>query len=201
MPTMALQMSKESPHVGLNLVFLLPGGFICSASFKGTSTRITRITPVAFPATSFSSALSADTMNRVQPSSPPSAQAYVPWPTSTRSVTSPPSRTRATPVPDAFATQIAPSASRVHPSGVISVNCAQTRRFSSVPSGRMSNAVYRRPNDSPTIRRRPSGVITLPFGNSMSSAATSTVPSGRTSASAAFWRVPRAQISKPKLPT
>ncbi len=41
----------------------------------GTPTRIIRITPVAFPAISFSFALSAETMNSVQPSSPPSAHA------------------------------------------------------------------------------------------------------------------------------
>ena len=41
----------------------------------GTSTRMVRITPVAVPAHTFSSALSADKRNNVQPSSPPSAHA------------------------------------------------------------------------------------------------------------------------------
>ena len=41
----------------------------------GTSTRIVRITPVPLPATSASSELSAERMNNVRPSSPPSAQA------------------------------------------------------------------------------------------------------------------------------
>ena len=55
----------------------------------------------------------------------------------------------------------------------------------SVPSSAMSNAVRRRPKLSATISVRPSGVITVPFGNIRPSAAACTEPSGSTRASVA----------------
>ena len=78
---------------------------------------------------------------------------------------------------------------------------AQTRRPRSEPSASMSKAVKRGPKVSPTIKVRPSGVITVPLGNESSSATTRAAPSGVTRISAAgccssFWC-----RSKPKLPT
>ena len=90
-----------------------------------------------------------------------------------------PSRTRTTTLLAASANQIAPSASSVHPSGMTSPSSAHTRRSCSVPSSAMVNAVTRRAIVSPTIRVRPSGVMTLPFGNSNPSAATDDVTAGR----------------------
>ena len=52
------------------------------------------------------------------------------------------------------------------------------RRSLSEPFASIVKAVYRAPAVSPTISVRPSGVITEPFGNSISSAATAAVPSG-----------------------
>ena len=57
------------------------------------------------------------------------------------------------------------------------------------------------PAVSPTIRVPPSGVITEPFGNSMSSATGVAVPSGSTRTSVAGAGSAKAIRSKPKLPT
>ena len=51
------------------------------------------------------------------------------------------------------------------------------------PSAPIVNAVSRPPNDSPTMSVEPSGVITMPFGNAMSSAATRCEPSRSTASS------------------
>jgi hypothetical protein len=62
---------------------------------------------------------------------------------------------------------------------------AQFRRFERPPSCAMSKAVMRLAKVSPTISVLPSGVITAPFGNIRSSAASTTVPSGSARASRA----------------
>ena len=98
------------------------------------------------------------------------------------------------------------------PSGTRWPISAHTRRSVSPPSSVIVNAVSRRPIDSATIIVRPSGVITAPFGNFMSSATTVIEPSGSTrvmTAAGISARLagpsPRSSIhgsrSKPKLPT
>ena len=58
------------------------------------------------------------------------------------------------------------------------LSVAHTRRFDSVPSSPRSNAVSRPPSVSATISVRASGVMTVPFGNMRSSAATVAVAVG-----------------------
>ncbi len=137
----------------------------------------------------------------MRPSSPPSAHANVRWPASIRSRTAPPSRIRTTTLLPASANQIAPSASSVHPSGMTSPSSAHTRRPWSAPSGAIVKAVTRRAIVSPTISVRPSGVMTLPFGNSNPSAATDTSPPAVTRASTVARRGSPVLRSKPKFPT
>src|SRR5680860_1664365 len=74
----------------------------------------------------------------------------------------------------ASAIQIAPSASRQQPSGAAPSTVAQVRRSVSEPSDCTVNALSRAANDSPMINVPPSGVMTVPFGNARSSAATLT---------------------------
>jgi hypothetical protein len=140
---------------------------------------------------------------RVRRSSPPSVQAYAlsDSPTDTRSVTTPPSRTRMRSPLIGSANQIAPSASRQMPSGMAPSTRAYSRRSCSVPSSAIRNAVSPPPALSPTMKVAPSGVITEPFGNAIPSAATRTVPSGSTNAMAASRASARFSKSNPKLPT
>ena len=57
------------------------------------------------------------------------------------------------------------------------------------------------PKDSPTISVRPSGVITLPFGKRISSAATRALPSGSTRTMQVVRGFSPCSKSKPKFPT
>ena len=75
---------------------------------------------------------------------------------------------------------MAPSASMQMPSGPMP--SAHTRRFERLPSAAMSNAVSRPANDSEMISVEPSGVMTMPLGNSMPSATWRADPSGVTRA-------------------
>ena len=140
--------------------------------------------------------------NRVRRSAPPSMHAISMRSLAMRCEMRPPSCTRSSSRLIGDATQIAPSASRQMPSGTAPLSCAQTRRFESAPlAASMSKAVSRAAIDSPTISVRPSPVITAPFGNCRSLAATLTRPSGCTSASFAARPLGCACRLKPKFPT
>ena len=70
------------------------------------------------------------------------------------------------------------------PSGIAPPgSAAHSRRPLSEPSVSIVNAVRQPPNDSPTINVEPSGVITIPLGNRISSAATRCAPLATSTAS------------------
>ncbi len=115
-------------------------------------------------------------------------------------VTSPPSRTRRHSPVNGLATHTAFSASRQMPSGNTG-SPAHSRRFESVPSAPMSKAVRHRPTVSAAISVSPSGVITMPFGNRMPSAATVAVPSACTSMIVDATNGSPLLMSKPDPPT
>ena len=75
---------------------------------------------------------------------------------------------------------------------------AQIRRPERLPSAAMSNAVSLPAKDSEMIRVALSGVMTMPFGNSMSVATHRAVPSGATSAMSSGVGGSPPRKSKPK---
>src|SRR6185312_14537516 len=165
----------------------------------GTSTAIVSMRPSRLSAAGSPLAEQVQ-MKSVLRSGPPSMQAYEPSaPVEISRSMRPPSNARTTRLPTGSATQIAPSSSRQMPSGKTPSNCANTRRLARPPSASMSNAVSRCAYVSPMMSVRPSGVITVPFGNSRSSAATVTAPSGSTRTMHVVCC--GAPCSKPKLPT
>ena len=80
-------------------------------------------------------------MKRIRRSNPPNAHEYAIVETFIRFVILPPSKTRNISAFAIFATHIAPSASKQIPSGVKLSGLAQTRRFKSPPSGKISTLV------------------------------------------------------------